>query len=142
MHYFYERFWAKVDKTAKAPCWIWTGWMNSEGYGRMWLNRHHNRRAHKIAYEQEHGAVPEGLVLDHLCRNRRCVNPNHLEPVSPYENVSRSPLYNGNKTHCTNGHLFTEASTYWYPRKYGAKSRVCRTCRRERLQKYRAAKGA
>lgn len=70
-------------------CWLWTGHRGSGGYGRFRLN-HRERPAHRAAYELLVGPVPDGLVLDHLCRNRGCVNPAHLESVTPRENILRA----------------------------------------------------
>jgi hypothetical protein len=106
------------------PCEPWTGSVDSEGYGRT-----RGRRAHRVVYEREVGQIPEGFTIDHLCRNRRCVNPAHMEPVPNGVNVLRGygpPAQNARKTHCAHGHPLTGANLYIHPR--GA--RVCRTCRR------------
>lgn len=94
-----SRFWAKVDRSS--DCWLWTGARGSEGYGRLTL---HQRRfgAHRLAFIWANGAIPDGLVLDHLCRNRLCVRPDHLEPVTVLENTRRG--LNGQRTHCAAGH--------------------------------------
>lgn len=78
------RFWANVDKDAGAPCWLWTGSLNSDGYGRF-----NGKLAHRRTYLEVVGPIPDGLVLDHLCRVRNCVNPDHLEPVTQRENMRR-----------------------------------------------------
>jgi len=82
------RFWARVDKAAPGGCWIWTGAVEGKGYGAPSINGV-KRPAHRLAYEDLVGPVPEGLHLDHLCRVRRCVNPAHLEPVTSRENTLR-----------------------------------------------------
>ncbi|MFI1562215.1 HNH endonuclease [Streptomyces sp. NPDC020490] len=82
------RFWARVDKTAPGGCWVWTGSVESKGYGAPTINGA-KRPAHRVAYEDLVGPIPEGLHLDHLCRVRRCVNPEHLEPVTSRENALR-----------------------------------------------------
>lgn len=81
-----RRFFAKVDATG--PCWLWLGSLNNAGYGKLTVRRV-NLYAHRFAHECLVGPVPEGLELDHLCRVRRCVNPDHLEPVTRSENVRR-----------------------------------------------------
>lgn len=83
-----DRFWARVD--ALGPCWLWTGGKTSNGYGRFGVTSKDKRLAHIFAWTTLVGPVPEGLQLDHLCRVRLCVNPDHLEPVTPRENWRRS----------------------------------------------------
>lgn len=86
-----QRFWQKVEKSADG-CWLWAGTILPSGYGqfRVGLGR---ARAHRFAYELLVGEIPEGLTIDHLCRNIRCVNPDHLEPVTAAENVRRAVAY-------------------------------------------------
>lgn len=81
-----RRFWAKVD--ASGSCWMWTASTNGGGYGGFTI-RGTRTGAHRYAYERMVGPIPEGMDLDHLCRNRRCVRPSHLEPVTRSENVAR-----------------------------------------------------
>lgn len=121
-----ERFWGQVDKTS--TCWLWTGW-KAFGYGSF---RHAERGyfAHRLAYELVVGPIPEGLELDHLCRVRACVNPDHLEPVSHRENVRRVPK--NQVTHCPKGHEHTPQNTTVPGRK------KCRECNRERMRSLRA----
>lgn len=91
------RFWAKVERGDAAACWPWTGHRDDNGYGlgngygRFRLGGQNGPRyyAHRLAYELLIGPIPEGLVIDHLCSNRACVNPAHMEPVSIAENVRR-----------------------------------------------------
>ncbi len=130
-----ERFWAKVDLTL--GCWLWMGGVNRDGYGH--IRGYENRRigVHRFAYELLVGSIPEGLEIDHLCRVRRCVNPEHLEPVPHRVNVLRGQApssANAHKTHCVHGHEFTPENTYVEP---SNGYRKCRTChlqqQRERL---------
>lgn len=98
-----DRFWSFVD--IDGDCWTWHGALNAYGYGRF-----QQGMAHRVSYELSVGAIPEGLVLDHLCRNTVCVNPAHLEPVTIGENVLRGvnpPAVNARKTHCIRGHLLS-----------------------------------
>jgi hypothetical protein len=122
-----ESFWAKVDKSG--DCWVWQGWTR-RGYGQysLWGR---SWGVHQIAYILEHGSTPEGLQIDHLCRNRACVRASHLEAVTQLENLHRgfSPsALNIGKTHCPKGHEYTEDNTY----RNNKGSRSCLTCRRER----------
>lgn len=81
-----ERFWSKVQKSD--GCWAWTAATNEKGYGMFW-NGERAVRAHRFAFEAQHGEIPDGLQIDHLCRNPACCNPNHLEAVTPQENTRR-----------------------------------------------------
>lgn len=110
-------------------CWIWTSNKSSSGYGRV-SSPSGMVLAHRLSYELSKGQIPAGLDLDHLCRVRHCINPDHLEPVTRQENLRRSPLVWGAlmsaKTHCAQGHAFTERNTRWTGPKRNW--RVCRTC--------------
>lgn len=86
------RFWSKVLKGAASVCWPWLAALQSGGYGLFWVKRGDRWRgttAHRVAYELTHGSAPDGLEIDHLCRNRRCCNPAHLEAVTRIENQRR-----------------------------------------------------
>lgn len=124
-----DRFWPKVEKTP--TCWVWTAGKRHGGYGQFNVGDGRNVRAHVFAYELLVGPVPEGLELDHLCRNPACVNPDHLEPVPHRVNILRGcgPVpENSLKTRCVNGHAYTPQNTYIRPDGY----RDCRACKRKR----------
>lgn len=121
---------------AEGDCWEWSAVIDSWGYGitgyqgRKWV-------AHRLVYSLLVGEVPGALDVDHLCRNTRCVNPDHLEPVTQSVNTLRSPRrgggerFNGIKTHCHLGHPFDEANTYIYKGR-----RQCRRCRADATNRY------
>lgn len=129
--------WEKVEKTE--TCWNWTGHINGGGYGIFHRKRDGVRRrwrAHRLMYEHLVGPIPEGLVLDHLCRNTRCVNPEHLDPVTNVENVRRAMAL---ITECPHGHPYSDENTYRCPNG----NRRCREChRRESNARYHARRAA
>lgn len=115
-----DRLMAKVIRRPSG-CWEFTGYINPAGYGQISDGDRQMRLAHRVAYRELVGPIPDGLTLDHLCRVRHCVNPEHLEPVTQKVNSLRA---NTPKTHCVNGHEFTTDNVY---RKANGK-RYCRTC--------------
>lgn len=120
----------------QGDCWVWTG-ATTEGYGRIWDGAS-VQLTHRVAYRELVAEVPEGLVLDHLCRVPACWNPEHLDPVPNRTNILRGIRKSG-ITHCPAGHPYDEANTYLNR----AGSRVCRECGRRRNRAYRTSrKGA
>lgn len=121
-------FWSKVDQGSPAQCWPWLAGRTPEGYGRvLWFQK--QVYAHRLSYELTRGVIPPGLVIDHLCRNTTCVNPDHLEAVTQRENTLRGNGIGGvnaAKTHCPKGHEYTPENTYMG--RYGGRS--CRACKR------------
>lgn len=125
----------KVD--IKTNCWFWLGGKTS-GYS-MFVFNNKTVLGHRWFYEQKNGVIPKGLQIDHLCRNRSCVNPEHLEAVTQKVNLLRGEgacAKNARKTHCKRGHKFTPDNTYSH-RGYG---RRCIACQRYRLNMWRKLK--
>ena len=126
-----EVFESRIDRTLWG-CWLWTKRTDSDGYAIFCLNGK-NRKAHRVAYETWIGPIPRGLTLDHICRVRNCVNPDHLEPVTNRENFLRGDNLMSKfarATFCRHGHEFTGDNTYDTPL-----GRKCRTCTIDRATK-------
>lgn len=137
-----DRFFAKVQQ--EGDCWVWTACKDGSGYG-MFSNsagrgKKWTERSHRWSYSYFRSEIPAGLEIDHLCRNRGCVNPWHMEPVTPLVNWERgiSPWrLNGLKDQCHLGHPFTPDNTYHHP----SGSRVCRRCSAMHREAYEERKG-
>jgi hypothetical protein len=128
-------------------CWLWVGSADKLGYGRLIVGGRGGRSwlAHRYVYTLHRGSIPDGLVLDHLCRTPCCVNPWHLEPVTIAENLLRGRVgeFNAAKTHCPQGHEYNERNTKNYRRRDGQWMRICRRCKvdsqRRRRERQREA---
>lgn len=132
------RFASKHQKVGR--CWVWQGPLDRDGYGTFYFRRM-NRRAHRVAWFSVHGDMTEGMVINHTCRNRACVNPQHLQAISLLENVTRDsvslPYLNSQKSHCPKGHPFDRM----YRGKRGPVRycSICQAAKRKRLRaKWRA----
>lgn len=136
-----ERFWAKVEPTGF--CWEWTAYVKPKGYGVFKTGPNRTDHAHRVSYELLVGPIPEGLELDHLCRNRRCVNPDHLEPVTHAENLRRGAwgTHQARKTHCPKGHEYNAKNTHFRNHPAGYINRMCRVCARDRQRLTRSRSG-
>ena len=134
-----QRFWAKVDRTG--DCWLWSAALNASGYGIAWSpGARKTGLAHRIAYELLVGPISNGMQIDHLCRVRNCVRPDHMELVTTGENTRRG-LRGRMVTHCPQGHPYDDKNTRIYEGQ-----RKCRACdnarRRERHARAKAAAAA
>lgn len=115
---------ASLHSITLDDCWHFAGYIMPNGYGKL----PNQTLAHRTMYEVEVGEIPEGLHIDHLCRNRRCINPKHLEPVTAKENTIRGfglAAQRSKQTHCTNGHLFEANNIYYHPKR---NTRNCKKC--------------
>lgn len=124
-----DEFWSKVDVKSEDECWKYLGSKLPNGYGQFWFEEIRQPiTAHRVAYELMIGKIPEGYQIDHLCRNRLCVNPKHLEAVTCQTNLLRGntdAAKNASQTHCPQGHSYSGKNLYISPRG----ERICRICR-------------
>lgn len=138
------RFFTKVEVDQVTGCWAWTQRLDKDGYGAQFKVGSHtdgsrrNIRPHRFSYEQLIGPIPEGLVIDHTCRNRACQNPLHMEPVTHAVNTKRG--MRATATHCKRGHEFS-GDNVRRTDLGGRVRRVCRTCFREYQAEYQKANG-
>jgi hypothetical protein len=130
------RILARIAVEPESGCWLWQGYIEKNGYGRLG-----RKWAHRLSYQAFVGAVPDGLELDHKCRTPRCVNPEHLEPVTHAENMRRSPLgaavLHRSKTHCPSGHPYSGDNLFVF-----RGMRYCRECSKKHKAAYKAKQRA
>ena len=128
-----QRLMEKVSPEPNSGCWLWMGALHNDGYGVIRIGTRSSgaiKKAHRVSYETFIGTIPNGLEIDHLCRVRCCINPHHLEPVTPEVNRLRGfgvSRLNEMKTHCVRGHEFTEANTLHFIHR-GKECRRCKRC--------------
>lgn len=132
--YRFERYFTPEPNTG---CWLWLGAIDSSGYGNFtsMSPTKHQVGAHRFSWILANGAVPAGLVVDHMCRVRACVNPAHMRLLTPRDNTLcgvGATARHAAKTHCKRGHPFTEANTYRW-----RTGRICRTCQAQRTTRYK-----
>jgi len=141
------KFMNKINKNSETGCWDWQGHVNLLGYGAFWCKLNgeavvKSRQAHRISFLIKNGYLSPGMSIDHICRNKQCVNPEHLRQVTPrintLENSIGPAVKNLNKTECINGHHFTDGNTYLRKHANGSTHRRCRECERLKMNKKRA----
>lgn len=139
-----SRFWSKVQKSD--GCWFWKGYLDVHGYGHFSVSHRMTVGAHRFSYQLANGVIPDGLVIDHLCRKPPCVRPDHLEAVTQKVNCHRGmspPAMNVVKTHCKRGHPLEGENLRFQPS--GRECRACETKRantaRERKRQHRISAG-
>ena len=137
----FERAMSRLQRT-EGECWLWPGSCNDDGYGLIRAGASSPQRrgyvlVHRVVYEHLVGAIPEGLVSDHLCRTRNCANPDHIELVSNKENILRGASFsavNARKTHCPSGHPYSGRNLKVTYRGW----RICKVCRAKEARRRRA----
>jgi hypothetical protein len=131
-----QRLYERSVVDVATGCWNWIGALSAGKYGSIYYEGR-MQKAHRVMWRVRRGEILVGMDLDHLCRNTRCVNPAHLEPVTRSENLRRSPIMDrhSHRTHCIRGHEFTAENTRYKP---GNGHRVCKECMRMHIRNWRA----
>lgn len=122
-----QKILSKILIDPNTECWLWQGYADRDGYARIEVIGGKNKFVHRLSYEAFTGSIPEGMSIDHICKNRGCCNPKHLQQLSIKENILRgdgASSKNNKKTHCNEGHEFSAENTYINNRS----ARVCKTC--------------
>jgi len=136
----WEDIFSRYIPEPNSGCFLWVGPVNTYGYGYLWDERRRDTLyAHRVAYEDRFGPISRGKQIDHKCRVRCCINPDHLEEVTVKENVLRGTGHsaeNARKLACKRGHVFDEKNTYWM----APNKRSCRACHVLKQRKYMAQK--
>lgn len=141
-----ENFNTKWIPEPNSGCWLWLAALDIGGYGKFSTNRR-SMQAHRIGWNLYRGPIPPGMMLDHMCRTRSCVNPDHMRIVTPFENSVENSLgpsaLNYQKTHCTHGHPFSgeNLKVYANPKLPGRFYRYCRACHAAYYQRKRGRLG-
>jgi hypothetical protein len=136
-----RRFISRIRKD-NSGCHVWTSPLDKDGYGTFYLRRR-NRRAHRVAWYDMHGEIPKGMVINHICRNRACVNAQHLQVVTVTENTLKDSAtvsaINARKTHCAQGHIYDRTYRTGRGRGYQRYCSICAAAKSKRLrEKWRA----
>lgn len=127
-----ERFWEKVE-IREGDCWLWHGFVGNTGYGRFVTKHQHLAYAHRVSYELHHRTeIPAGKQIDHLCRNRLCVNPDHLDLVTAKVNTNRRPDAQARRESCPQGHPYSGENLALHVDSKGYQRRICIACRNAR----------
>lgn len=142
---FLQRIRSIASRCTPEECWVWDGYVGENGYGRVYIPPR-TPITHRVAYTLLVGPIPTGLTIDHLCRNRACINPAHMEPVTQKVNTLRGigpTAKNTRKTHCIYGHPFSGGNLILVtPIATGSLRRICRACQRRHCrERYYRNKG-
>jgi len=135
-----RRFKDKLLLSPDTDCIVYTGADRSDGYKGFYITHKRQVLAHRLAYELFVGETTPGLVINHICGNRACCAPNHLEEITQYENSEKGHSWD-RKTHCVNGHEYSPDNTYWRTNAGGYRVQRCKTCTLSQNRKSLEKKG-